>query len=586
MPQIINVRIVVILCSLLLINISSSKAQFFKCADLPKQDRLLRVAILPDTQGDSNGENGVAQKELLGIKNHLLNHVGNVDFVLHVGDVSDAKVVGVPDDLQESKILNELLLFNSLFTNPLAKEGIPFYPIVGNHDCRKRTPWKKAFPFLFDGSDPNNVRIDPYEVPGSTKGCPYHSNYSYVVKHSYSNTYFVLLDAFGGGDYYNWLSNQLKSIRDEAPDARIFCIQHMPLYALAWHYPLDNIINAGADDNPKKILELSRAYRVEGWFAGHNHYYHRAMFMDGDSPISFDFTCGAAAFKVYDRLERHPRDTHKVQVTKTNRDKNGLFKANYLVMDIHKNFVVIKTYYSDENPVDGSFKDFYLADEYVYSTNGKQVIVEPQETFTKVRDESSVSEFVGTSMAIIDGINTDERTYITVENKEIQKNSYSLNVTNGWYAKNNWFPGKNTNIISDILVLRGLAREGNTRFTAPYTLTLSYDDTGLTIDQELSMELLSFMDYNHVDIDAGHWYKASYGVSKCNNIGIKSIGAPSQNLKLGEYGVDTLENTVWVRLDYEGDFAVGISNLPMPDYTINNSVIINTKEEKNNNPDK
>ncbi len=539
------------------------------CAELPGGTHQLRVAIIPDTQGDDE-EYGVAQNEIIGIRNHILNEVGEIDFVLHVGDVTNAKVSGVPSNEQEPKILNELQIFNSLFTKPLSDAGIPFYPIIGNHDYRKRTPWKVVFPYLFDNSDSNGAYIDKNTVPGGTPSSPNYLNYSYTVKHEESHTYFVLLDAFDGGGYCDWLTKSYQKIRQESPSARIFSIQHMNLFALAVHGPLDLISSPSANDTPEHFLKASTDYGIEGWFSGHNHYYHRAMYIDENiDPVSFDYTVGAAAFKVYTEFEREPTDDHRVQFTKVNKKSDGRYKANYMVMDVFEEFVVIKTYYSDEE-ADGSFSNFYLADEYIYSNNGKQKLIPSGANFSTISDHIQGNGYLGTQMEIIKGVNADSRSFVAGG----KTHNYTLNVTTGWFAKEDWHEGKQDAIQSDVLVLRGLANTGNSRRTSPYLLKLTYDDTQMTNEQEETLNLISFLDFDLRDENVGEWYLSNYGTEWPDENAKKTIGAPDDAQKPGDFGVDTLGNYVWAYIDYHGDFCVGTSELALPDAVVYKSTII------------
>lgn len=539
------------------------------CADLPSGSHQLRVAIIPDTQGD-DAEYGVAQNEIIGIRNHILNEIGDIDFVLHVGDVTNAKVSGVASDEQEPKILNELQIFNTLFTQPLAEAGIPFYPIVGNHDYRKRTPWKVVFPYLFNNSDSHGAFIDANTVPGGTPSNPNNSNYSYTIKHAASNTYFVMLDAYDGGGYCDWLINAYQQIRAESPNARIFSIQHMNLFALAEHGPLDLIESPSANDTPQDFLKASSDYGNEGWFSGHNHYYHRAMYIDeNEKPVSFDYTVGAAAFKVYTTFEREPTDQHRVQYTKVNKKPDGRFLANYMVMDVYEKFVVLKTFYSDEKG-DGSFSDFYLADKFIYSTNGKEYLVNAGSQLSAVSDNIQGDGYLGTRMEIIEGVNTDSRTFVAGG----KTHNYTLNVTTGWFTKNDWHEGKKDNIQSDVLVLRGLANTESSRRTSPYILKLSYNDAQMTHEQEEALNLISFLDFDVRDENVGEWYLSNYGTKQPNKDTQKIIGAPNSTQKIGDYGVDTEGNYVWAYIDYHGDFCVGTSELATPDAVIYKSTVV------------
>lgn len=539
----------------------ASAQDFPVCAELPKGTHQLRVAIIPDTQGD-DAEYGVAQKEIIGIKNHMLTEVGDVDFVLHVGDVTNAKVSGVPANEQEPKILNELQIFNTLFTQPLANEGIPFYPIIGNHDYRKRGPWKVVFPYLFDNTASHGVYIDANTVPGGTPSSPNYDNYSYTVKHAESNTYFVLLDAFGGGGYCDWLNMSYQKIRLESPTARIFSIQHMNLFALAAHGPLDNMVSPSENDTPNDFLKASTDYGIEGWFSGHNHYYHRAMYIDENvNPVSFDYTVGAASFKVYTDFSREPTDDHKVQYTKVNQKSNGRYRANYMVMDVFEEFVVIKTYYSDEE-ANGSFSNFYLADEYIYSNNGTKKLIPSGANLSTISDNIQGDNFVGTQMMIAKGVNNDTRTFVAGK----KAHNYTLNATTGWFTKEDWHLGKQDNVQSDVLVLRGLGNAddtGNGRKTSPYLLKLSYNDIEMTMEQEKGLSLITFLDFDLSDANIGDWYLANYGnkLPKQDNQNI--IGAPGDGNTLGDFGVDTDGNYVWAYIDYQGDFCVGTSGLAL-----------------------
>jgi uncharacterized repeat protein (TIGR03803 family) len=107
-------------------------------------------------------------------------------------------------------------------------------------------------------------------------------------------------------------------------------------------------------------------------------------------------------------------------------------------------------------------------------------------------------------------------------------------------------------VISDIVQLSGFALNGSSGQTAPFVMQMSYDSDVLpgtsAADDPLYLAWL--------DPATGQWVHAVDG-----NVGINSgnfeVGAyPSGDTTLGDWGVNTANQTVWAVVNHDGDYAV------------------------------
>jgi len=107
-------------------------------------------------------------------------------------------------------------------------------------------------------------------------------------------------------------------------------------------------------------------------------------------------------------------------------------------------------------------------------------------------------------------------------------------------------------VISDIVQVSGIALNGSSGQTAPFVLEMSYDSDVLpgtsAADDPLYLAWL--------DPTTGLWVNAVDG-NVGTNSGNYEVGAyPNGDTTLGDWGVNTANQTVWAVVNHDGDFAV------------------------------
>ena len=518
-------------------------------ASLPGSDTALRFAVVPDTQGTISG---VAVNEVVSVTAELLAQ--NPEFVIHVGDVSDGIYAG------DAKF-DELELFNVLMTNKLAAEGIPLYPIPGNHDALVHTPttggtsvWEAAFPHLFSGL---NAIIDPTNVPDGSVGTPNPDNYSFVLDAG-QETFFVALDMWEGGsntNYSDWVDAQFAAIRLTNPDAHIFAYSHSGLFALAKHEAMAEYI-----DPPDLFIDSAIAHGIDGWLSGHNHIFDRSLVVDttqNDEPVLFNITAGSLSSKFYG-LSRSPADEQHVNRVIDSTTTAGEPIA-YQLVEVNGPFVTIQTYMALDPLNDGTFGAWTVWDEYIYSTNGRQFTLAPGDGYTarNMTDTApSLAGFVGTTVRIIDGTNTNQTMYTYDGTTSFEQ---YRNITTGWTVRDNWYDPDGLNLVSDIVGIHGVRETPGKNRTDTYTLIMSYPSALIPVAHQQAYQLVAFLDSDTGDSDPGDWLDA-VDANLDTPAPSPVFRAPLNTDPAGTWGVDLVNHEVWARLDYQGDFAI-VSNI-------------------------
>ncbi|MGE9293065.1 MAG: LamG-like jellyroll fold domain-containing protein [Puniceicoccales bacterium] len=517
-------------------------------APLPSiDDEALSFGVIPDTQG---GTNGTPPDEAAAIAARFIGHAPS--FIIHCGDVTDGNSSNGNTKFSQLEDLKELLV------NPLAEHGIGFYPVRGNHDSNAYnqvssgvSAWAAAFPYLFEGDDPI---VDPTDVPGGSVDSPNDSNFCYVYSPN-DNVFMVSVDQWNGGassNYSDWVAAKFKEIRESHPDAHIFGFSHSGLYALASHPAMSEFVSGGSEP----YIAAGKQYQIDGWFSGHNHIYDRSMAVDlenGSKPYMFDFTCGSASEKFYS-LSRTPADDQHVNAIVDSTATEGRPIA-YLMVDVTGPFVQTVTYMSPDTSGSGTFDDWSVWDAYTYSRNGLQFTVAAGQNYNE-RDiaDSAPDEdgFVGTRATITDGVNSDTTSYT------VGATTFSVyrNITTGWLTREQWYDAGDANVVSDIVSIHGMTNDIDTNRSDTYTLTLSYDGDSLSDEQVASLYIAVFLDEDTSDDDEGGWYAAADQTAAGELAAEPLMRAATEDDELGAWGIDTDTQTVWVRLDYQGDFAV------------------------------
>ncbi|MDP0499753.1 MAG: GH92 family glycosyl hydrolase [Verrucomicrobiota bacterium JB022] len=513
-------------------------------APLPTLGERLRFGVIPDTQGSTNG---VPVVEASSVAAKIIELAP--ELVIEVGDVTDGNSSG------DSK-LSQLNLLKQTMVNPLRDAGIEYYPVRGNHDSNASSltsdqawVWQKAFPWLFEGQEP---LIDPTDVPGGSGAAPNYRNYSFVLDTG-ANTFLIALDEWDGGtdtNYSEWLRAKLAEIRAEHPDAHIFPYSHTGVFATSLHPAMTEYISTG----PGPFIEACAEYHIDGWLAGHNHIYDRSMAVDIDNDSRSEFfyiTCGSASEKFYG-LQRAPvenqRLNHLVDSTQTPGEPIA-----FQIIEINGPFVTMHNWMAPQNP-NGTFTEWTVWDTYAYSRNGGQfnVAAEANYNSANITDVAPDAEgFVGTGLAIADGINSDA-TYYTAENKTF---GLYRNITVGWVQQSQWYDAEGVQLISDIASINGMRNHPTRNRADAYTLSLAYDDSTLSPSQEQQLSIVAFLDADTSDEDAGDWINAASAT--LGEFATQPVyRAAKADDAVGTWGIDIENNVVWARLDYQGDFAI------------------------------
>ena len=110
-------------------------------------------------------------------------------------------------------------------------------------------------------------------------------------------------------------------------------------------------------------------------------------------------------------------------------------------------------------------------------------------------------------------------------------------------------------LVSDVLDLSGMGMTGGTGHTSPFVLRMDYAPD-LLGGNELVLASEEMIQLDWLNPATGTWQNAidgNYGT----NVGTFHLGAwQTDDMTLGDWGVNTTNDTVWAVVNYNGDFAV------------------------------
>jgi Icc-related predicted phosphoesterase len=199
----------------------------------------------------------------------ILGHIANVDFVLHVGDISYA----VGDSKKWNAWFEEIA--------PIATK-VPYHVCVGNHEYDWPTQHYKPWDWSYrkDSGGECGIPFDRrFKMPGPKLRSEGYLTGSTNIYHSRNvgTVHFVLIssehDTSKGSEQYTWLEQDLKSV-DRTKTPWVVFGQHRPYYG--------NTVARFLPENKqmrKQLEPLMIQYKVDLVLFGHIHQYQRTCRM-------------------------------------------------------------------------------------------------------------------------------------------------------------------------------------------------------------------------------------------------------------------------------------------------------------------
>ena len=216
------------------------------------------------------GDMGTQGKNDPNSTQHILGHISDVDFILHVGDISYARGVASKWTAWFDEI------------EPIATK-VPYHVCLGNHeyDYPKQIykPWDWSY-----GKDSGGECGIPYNTRFKMPGPSFQTNKALLkgstnIYHSRNvgTIHFVLIssehDSSKGSEQYVWLENDLKNVDRKITPWVVFG-QHRPYYG--------NTVARFLPENKqmrKQLEPLMMQYKVDLVLFGHIHQYQRTCRM-------------------------------------------------------------------------------------------------------------------------------------------------------------------------------------------------------------------------------------------------------------------------------------------------------------------
>lgn len=270
------------------------------------------------------GDSGVNNQTQYNVASLMENEVDNIDFGIHVGDVSQ----GSGDEYDE--------IFFKPYQNIVNKKNI--FVCIGNHD----TYYDNAATYL-----------DSYYLPHNNKQSS-ERYYSY----RWGSTFFINMDSnidFNpGSDQYEFLTDALKSEDYKTADWT-FVYFHHPPYCELWD-------SWDGDDNVRNhLVPLFEKYNVDMVLNGHTHGYERGEL----NRVHYIITGGGGG-----GLDTYARDFNHIDVSLEKHhysiiNINGRI-LNFKAVDINGN--IIDTFSIDKSTT-GSIKTGAVINNYKLEQN-------------------------------------------------------------------------------------------------------------------------------------------------------------------------------------------------------------------------
>lgn len=509
--------------------------------------------VMSDTQWKSNldGENpGTVAVGIINQVNAQFIQSG-VKFVVQVGDLVDSEGTSAGN-----------INYRAAAAQPLYDAGIGFFPLRGNHEASTVAAQKvqQLFPQT-QGNGPNVFGATDFSSPpnsGSTSGL---TGLSYAF--TYENARFVVLDQFNHADNTgtgstnqndNNIANQqswINSALDAKPaDGHAFVFSHKQLVGGNHTDTLFRSVSSNAAKQDAFITSLDQ-HDVGYLFTGHDHMHDRSVVYttDGASASVNQIISASNSYKFY-----VPRATPNGSPLRQTMLAQELYSVGYYIVTVDGPHCTVDFYSADPNPATPGYEDLDLAytpsldfshrESFGYSLNGLDAIVKKDQSYAGITHTMTPGDgYQGSTASIVAGNNLTTATIL-------DGRSLADQVGLGWTAANDLGEFR-----SDVLSLWGMHNQPfGSDETDPFILTLSYNDMGLSAEQEELM-FLAFRNAN------GQWVNAVDG-----NFGGAArffLGGWNLASSLGDYGVDTANNYVWAYINHNSDF-VAISPVPEP----------------------
>ncbi len=405
----------------------------------------------------------------------------------------------------------------------------------------------------------------------------------------YKNVTFMLLDQFKSPDYYTsyipdqqaWIESTLSS---RPANTHAFAFTHKNIlggnhkdnmfggpasgndpgdgYGIDPSTPISTtpgLTVGGKQSAMKTFLDSMQTNKVKYVISGHDHHHYNSVVtsLDQQSKVHQLITASDSSKFYTPGTPVSPNDAPIEQ---------DLARIGYYIFTVDGPRVTID-YYADDHgnwQSDSKFPNnnvdlinfplgttptlnFVKRSTTGYSLNGIENLVAQGASYAMTDDTDVAAHmergYVGTSMAILDGINGSTAT--TNYGKATEKA-----VNTGWAPKNNGTRKCSDDPESDILTLWGMADLG-TEQADTFVLSMSYDHHRL-LPVQFGHGLLGLATPD----EKGNWVNAvdmNFGDGSVKKF---VLGPYNSSYGLGTYGIDLKKHTAWAVINYDGDFAV------------------------------
>lgn len=319
------------------------------------------------------GDSGVGNQTQYKVAGLMEKHIDQIDFLLHVGDVSQSNGQEYDD------------IFYKPYKNIVAKKNV--YLAVGNHD----TYYDQAETYLREFILPSNNA----------------QNSERYYSFSWGNVFFICFDSnidyLPGSAQYKFMEAELNSEKRKSTDWTVIYFHHPPYCELwdTWD---------GEADVRNYLHPMFKKYNVDFVFNGHTHGYERGE-LDG---VNYIITGGGGGgLDTYGRNWQHiSKSIAAHHYTKVDITENTL---NLTAVDIDEKVIdklsIYKSIADVENQTDVIIPHFSLEQNYP----------NPFNPTTKIRFNLSAN-----SLVKLDVYNSIGQLVRNILNKEMPKGSHEV----------------------------------------------------------------------------------------------------------------------------------------------------------------